>query len=434
MENKTKQYIFILIFGLISLPLLQFWIPFKYEDPLKGAVELINKPNFERKTWWSGEFQTKYELWFNQHFGFRNTAVRVHNQLAFSLFNTAKANGVIIGKENYLYELNYINALTGKDFIGTSKIEERSKQLEIVNKLIEEQGKLLIVTFAAGKASYFPSFIPNEYGKPVYKTNYNYYSNILQKSTIHFIDFNKWFLKIKEDSPYPLFSKTGIHWTMYGSLNVTDSLIKYIERKKNIDMPSIIKTGQLISDSLQGSDNDINEGMNLFFPIKTEKLAYPIYHFEPSEGKVKPKLLVIADSYFWSIYDQLKTPSCFSEITFRFYNKEVRNTNGNSWTSSGLEDWKEEINNHDIILLMSTEANLSNFPWGFSDQLLNAYNETEEQKVRRLTILKNENSIKENAAWLASVKHKAEERNISLDSMIRLDAIYLMEMDKMKKQ
>jgi hypothetical protein len=34
----------------------------------------------------------------------------MNNQLAFSLFNKAKANGAVVGKENYLYEENYIKA------------------------------------------------------------------------------------------------------------------------------------------------------------------------------------------------------------------------------------------------------------------------------------------------------------------------------------
>jgi hypothetical protein len=74
MENKAyriKQYLFIAIFVVISLPLLQFWIPFKYEDPLKGAIEFAQKPEFERKNWLSGRFQEEYEKWFNQKFGFR---------------------------------------------------------------------------------------------------------------------------------------------------------------------------------------------------------------------------------------------------------------------------------------------------------------------------------------------------------------------------
>lgn len=438
MENRTnkhKQYMFIIIYGIISLPLLQFWIPFKYEDPLKGAVESVQKPNFERKNWWSGNFQEEYDKWFNQNFGFRNTAVRLHNQIGFSFFNSAKANGVIIGKENYLFEYNYIKAVTGKDFIGESEIIKRTAELKQIQELIESEGKSFVVTFAAGKGSFFSEFIPDSCGSiaPV-KTNYKFYSKQFIKEGINFIDFNKWFIAQKNKSPYPLYSKTGIHWSMYGSLLVADSIIKYIENSKKIDMPSIVKQGIIVSDSMQGSDNDIGEGMNLLFPFNSQKMGYPNYHFEPIQGKVQPKLLVIADSYFWSIFDQLRTPSCFSEVTFRFYNKEIRDSKGNFTVSNGLEDWKEEIAKNDIVLLMVTDANLKLFPWGFSEQLTTSYNETEEQKFRRRGIYIYENKIKESSEWLEMVKQKASDRSIPLDSMIRADAIYMLDIDIAKGQ
>jgi hypothetical protein len=169
--------------------------------------------------------------------------------------------------------------------------------------------------------------------------------------------------------------------------------------------------------------------MNLLFTIKENKMAYPKYHFENVEGKKQPKILVIADSYFWSIFDQLRTPSCFSDLTFRFYNKEVRDAKGNFSQSSGLEDWKEEISKNDIVMLMSTDANFKLFPWGFSEQFNASYNETEAQKTRRREILVYESKIRGNFEWLEMVKQKASDRNIPLDSMIRADAIYMLEID-----
>jgi len=433
MESKAhriKQFFFIAIFVVISLPLLQFWIPFNYEDPLKGAIELVQKPNFERKHWWSGRFQEEYEKWFNQKFGFRNTAVRLHNQIGYSFFNNAKANGVIIGNDNYLYEYNYIKAVTGKDFIGETEIIKRTKELKDIQDLIESEGKSFFVVFAAGKASFFPEYIPDKYGNVnARKTNYKYYSKHFQKEGINYIDFNKWFINNKNKSQYPLFSKTGIHWTMYGSLVVADSIIKYIENSNKIDLPSIIKDEIVVSDSMQGSDNDIGEGMNLLFEFKGEKMAYPKYHFEPNQGKKQPKVLVVADSFFWSIFDQLRTPSCFSDVTFRFYNKEVRDSKGNFTVSTGLEDWKEEIAKNDIVFIMSTDANLRLFPWGFSEQLVSSFNETDENRFRRRGILIYEKKIKDNPEWSEMVKQKALDKNIPLDSMIRADAIYMLDID-----
>ena len=78
---------------------------------------------------------------------------------------------------------------------------------------------------------------------------------------------------------------------------------------------------------------------------------------------------------------------------------------------------------------MSTEANLKLFPWGFSEQIKTSANETEAQRFRRREILVYENMIKGNQEWLKMVAQKAIDRNIPMDSMLRADAIYMLDID-----
>src|SRR5690554_2202053 len=124
MQRKRKKALFYILFIVsISLPLVFMLTPLKVK-PLKGAVEKSELPELNCNTWFDGSFQESLEKFVNDNIGFRPWFVRIHNQIQYSFFDKAHAHGVINGKDNYLYELNYIKAYNGQDFLGHTKIIE----------------------------------------------------------------------------------------------------------------------------------------------------------------------------------------------------------------------------------------------------------------------------------------------------------------------
>ena len=162
-EGILKKILLVSIFVLLFLPMLQSTFTFIDIQPLKGDVIIAKDTSFNKKDWFSGDYQQKKEAYFNESFGFRNIFIRLNNQIAYKLFNKAKANGVIIGKDNYLYEENYIKATLGLDFVGDSVINNNVKKLKIVQDYLKSMNKDLIFILAPGKGSNFPEFIHEEY-------------------------------------------------------------------------------------------------------------------------------------------------------------------------------------------------------------------------------------------------------------------------------
>ena len=72
------------------------------------------------------------------------------------VFNKPRASGVIIGKNKYLYEENYIKAYHGTDYIGYDSIMNRM-QREICSGYIIETRQKYYLDFAAGKGSFIPN-------------------------------------------------------------------------------------------------------------------------------------------------------------------------------------------------------------------------------------------------------------------------------------
>lgn len=194
--NKTKTLkitLLIIILVLISVPFVQNKLNFIPLKPLHGAIEKPVNTKLTAKDWFSGEYQEKKEKYLNETFGFRSFCIRINNQIDYNLFEKSNAYNVIIGKDKYMYEMDYIDAYYGKNFISMNNVAQRIQKLQFVKDTLKKLNKDIIVIFAVGKASFYPEFIPDKYKTEKKKSLYDAYIELASKSTIPYIDFNKYF-------------------------------------------------------------------------------------------------------------------------------------------------------------------------------------------------------------------------------------------------
>lgn len=425
---STKKILFAGLFCLLCLPLLQKELPFFPEKGLKGAVTYQAKPKFSWRSWWHGSFQKNQELYAKDHVGGRASLVRLHNQLDYSLFGKINANGIDVGKEGYLFERGYIYEYLGKNFVGKAKIDENTRRVKLLQDSLAKLDKTLLVVLAAGKGSYFPEYFPEKFQNyPKTISNYEYYKQTLTKSNVNLIDFNQWFLEMKDTTSYPLFPKTGIHWSDYAEYLVADSLINYIEEVRNIDLPEIICEDVEWHNPPIKRDRDIEEGMNLIQTFDNFEMPYPKIRFE-TDGKTPLNAMIVADSYYWGLQNMGFTNQVFDEGHFWYYNNSIHPNVGAANKVVDV-DLLEQVAKKDIIILLATEATLPAFAWGFVHNLYMEWFEPQ-QVVRQKKLTRVEqkiNEIKSDASWMEHIREKAAQNGISVDSMLYKDAVYLLE-------
>ncbi len=369
---KFKEILFGGIMLLLFLPILQQVFDLVEITPLKGSIEKVESKTITSKNWFSGEFQLQNEKYINDNFGFRNIFIRLNNELAFRFFNKAKANGVIIGKENYLYEINYIHSYYGSDFIGKDSINRRMEKLKFVQDTLQKLNKTLLIVYAAGKGFYYPEYFPKKYKTKKTITNYAYYLKKTRDLKINYIDFNDYFSKNKTKSKYPLYPKYGIHWSKYGMALAADSMICYIEKKRDIDMNNL-SWKKIKLEPPNEEDYDIEDGMNLLYRLKSFKMAYPELQFEQNKKKIKPNVLMISDSFYWGMFN-FGISSVFDKSHFWYYNQEIYPETFTAPLKTEDINLKKEIIDHDVIIIMATPATLPNFGWGFIEKAYNVLN------------------------------------------------------------
>nr|MDA3821335.1 hypothetical protein [Bacteroidales bacterium] len=335
---------------------------------LRGSFKLADVPNFSLKQWFDGEFQEALEPAMNDRFGFRNIFVRANNQVGYSIYRKALASGVTIGKENYLYDRNYIKAVNGEDFLGDSIIEENTLKLKSIQDYFIENNKLFFVTFAAGKGSFYPEYFPDLYqGKLSEETNLNTYKKYFEEYGVNYIDFNKWFVEMKDTSNYCLYPRTGIHWSYYGMVLVIDSLVSYLSVETGEVMPKFTWGEVKESRRYRSSDKDIEEGMNIVFRLNHDKMAYPKVSFVDKDVD-KLKGVVIADSFYWGIHNIGFSSRIFDQGEYWYYNKQIIANHISPPIELDSIDRMERLRDVDVIIMMATESTLPKFPFGFEKE------------------------------------------------------------------
>ncbi len=370
--RKTYNLIFIFLVVIISLPVLQQVIGFPKIAGLKGYFTEAKKPVLKTKNLWNGTYQDSLNKYVEDHIGFRPDLVRINNTVDYYLYGKINANNVILGKENYTFEEGYINATLGRDFIGDKAIKEKAKKAAFLQQYYKKKNIELLYLFAPGKATFYPEYIPEEYNPDsLTTTNYEFYIEEFRKNDISFIDYNAWFLQMKDTSQYPLYPQYGIHWSRYGMTLAFDSLVHYLENKKGKDMVRPVWDHIEVTKHMQGTDYDLGKALNLLWQLPTYDMAYPKIKWDKNEDFYTPDVACISDSYFWNWYGTGMTTQVFNKTNFLYYYNQHYSS---EWRGVRDTDDLQIIpffEDHDIILVMFTDGNLKKMAYGFIDQMYN---------------------------------------------------------------
>lgn len=419
----AKKIALFVIVALLFIPLLQNRLHIFRIPPLNGDFVLPEKPVLEKAGWLSGDFQVKYDPYLEQRLGLHNLLVRINNQIDYSLFNKVHAEGVVIGEHHVLHERDYIRAWTGEDFIGEKTWDKKLGRLKFVqDHLKRTYGIDLILILEPSKARFSPETLPEGSAERKKEpSNYTYIVNKLNKLNIRFLDLNSYYLMLKDTSRYELYPKYGVHWSVYGMTLMADTMIKYIERLRQIDMPDIHISNIIISDSLRDTDYDAAKPLNLLFELPHGPMAYPEIHFEDQKGKTRPDVLVEGDSYYWNIFNSRIPDHCFNNHSFWYFNALVYPDSYYDSTFVTDLDIKKEVEKRDVILIMSTERFLFKYDWGFTDALYNAYTPDFEPDP----LYAYENNIRQNMDFFDNLVTRASSQNENLEEVIHQEADFL---------
>ncbi len=374
---RTKKLIFGLGLVILLFPLLNTMAPFIKSAGLKGAVTKVSDVNFTWNTWFNGTYQQKKEDYINSNVGFYPDFIRINNQIDFSLFGVLHAKDVFEGENHFLYEGPYIKSYLGMDKLKDDTILKACLDIKWIQDSLTALGKKFLFVIATNKAFYYPQHIPNQFKQIVQKFgNYQYYLHYFDSLGISYIDFNGYFISQKSKTPYPLITKFSTHWSSYGASIAADSIVEYLSLKYYKNQLVKPKINYIESETYNSHDKEAFEPLNLIFGWPDKELtAWPQYTYQKNSETILPKILIIADSYFWEIYDQKVMENVFSDHQIWYYNREhwgkKRKFLGDETTHFKLGN--DYLKNSEIVVLLASEYHLNCLSEDFIKKMKKVY-------------------------------------------------------------
>ena len=263
-------------------------------------------------------------------------------------------------------------------------------------------------------------------GEPTISPRF-FYEKEFTRIGVNHLNLEHWFLQIKDTADFALFPQTGIHWTRYAALHAADTLIRYMEHLGDVNIRNIV-IGPRELDDARSPDDDLEKLLNLMRPIPKPKYHYAEATTDGDTTAAKPKIIVIGDSFWWTIAMHIPIDELFAQAPYWYYNNTIHYDKQHH--AVGELNIADELLTADFVILFYSASTQYRINDGFSQQALEAFGVEEavldsaafvEREIQRCirNFLASPNSMK-------SIREKATKYNKTIEQALRDDARWVV--------
>lgn len=288
--KKYKAVFIFIICALLAAPAL-YMFGLSETIGIFGKEVITPLPNLHDQSFKNKQFQKQFEEWWQSHFFGRRHALKSKNQL-YDWFNLGQMhsgydNGIIQGKNRYLFEKGYFYTLT-ECLNFPPELQQMQKLAAIMRKLNIE----LYYISAPNKVETYPEFMPRQFAY-FCRHNCDYSGKTVQYlDSIGIRNFNSQPLmkQIKQNEDYQPFTRTGTHWNLYGSGRTLQ------EAAKKFGWSKIIFKDIEHSETKFFAERDIADLLNLWDKYDDDHdFIRPVY--EKAEKVLEGTTVLIGNSF-----------------------------------------------------------------------------------------------------------------------------------------
>lgn len=205
-------------FLLVSTPLLVMLLGPSIDVSSTEKRRLAAKPQLGANLDdWLG-YPARFEAYFNDRFGLRNSMIVANNYIATEMLGTSPVRKVIIGKEGWLY---FAPTPILKAFRGLNSISKRTRErwatlIEARRDWLAERNIQYLFVVAPNKTSIYPQFLPAEFEGTGAITPLDQLAAHMEKNTtVTFLDLRSSLIAASTSSQ--TYYKTDTHWNHFGA-------------------------------------------------------------------------------------------------------------------------------------------------------------------------------------------------------------------------
>lgn len=431
MKDLLYKILFFSTVAILLLFLVQTATQIVSFEPLHGVTEELEKPKLTFRNYADGSWQQYIDDYFNKHLGFREPMIRHYNQYLWDLFKKPNNAHVIRGKKNCLFEDSYVrDHYESLMYDYTNDTAEMRKIFETevlrlwkVQELLKEYDIHIFVNITPGKDLIYPEYLPENrfYLRPEGLHAYDYYKKRFDELGVNYIDNIALFKQLKNNVDYPLFPKTGTHWSNIASVYVFDSILRYMEVLGNQKLRDL-EISKKYTAPTRKPDDDLEQLLNLARPIPSPPNYYVDVKVIDDSTAAKPYFTVIGDSYHWNFIYNIPLLDIFQKVPYWYYNYIIYGDEENTGTLN--LDLEKELMRTDYIMLNYGTTSLYGLGSCFLPRALLylCYDQATIDSVASRVI----ETIKKDKKWYAELLEESKIKHKKVEDILYDLALYMI--------
>ena len=167
-RHWVKKGLFVLTMVLLFVFVVQEQTQLFTFRPLKGVYEPSPKPELTFENLTTAQYQSDFEPYFREHFGFREPLIRFYNQYLYDAFRTSSNAYITVGKDHWLYHAHNVNDYLGIEpyfWYATPEKAYAAYDREVLRmwklrSLLKDYGVDFLVFMAPEKGFVYPEHLP----------------------------------------------------------------------------------------------------------------------------------------------------------------------------------------------------------------------------------------------------------------------------------
>ena len=207
---------------VISLCLLMLVLPclaIPFSDPQDASQEnryLADYPTLvDEEEGLNPQFDSDFEDWIRDHFGFRTQAVRAYALADYRLLHTSANASVIAGKDGWLYFDETVPDYTGEGHLSPEAIGTIAGNLDRLAQSLKRRGARLYVAIVPNKSTIYPQYMPGRYAMRQDEGNIPLLREACEGLPLTWIDLVTP-LREAARGDTPVYLRTDTHWNSLG--------------------------------------------------------------------------------------------------------------------------------------------------------------------------------------------------------------------------
>lgn len=269
---------------------------------------------------WEGVLHGSYQATYAGQIGTRMplypTAVRLRNQIQYSLFGAAGVPQLIVGRGSNLFENAYAVEYCGRRLATWRQAAESwAAQIREMQDVEERRGKAFLYELTPSKVAQYPDILPAGYTCPASAADragvVPAWLAMLRAHGVHVADTTSVVATAHAAYPFPLYPPGGIHWNAVGAAVAMQAVIAELNR--------LVPGGGFVPFTFQwhmiprafGVDVDVAQLMNLLWAFPPGPVpAVDLQSGPAPEPCPNTRVVIVGGSFGHALLEDLLATTC----------------------------------------------------------------------------------------------------------------------------